>query len=84
MLVVDGETVNKQKDIANTMAKFFVSKVNKIREKISANQYQAIKTYKTLIKRQEEDFRFKSKKIYFKSMKNYKNSNHQTVKVMMR
>ena len=45
------------------MSKCFVEKVNKIRSNIKSNHFQAIKTYKRLIKRQEKDFRFKKKSV---------------------
>ena len=49
MIIASGTTFNKPTDIANKMGEYFVNKVETIRNGITSNQFQAMRTYRKLI-----------------------------------
>ena len=56
-IIKDGEEISSPKRIAEEMSRGFVEKVQRIRNKINGNRYEAIRSYKNAIPRNENDFK---------------------------
>ena len=63
MIIKDGKTYTKPAEVANVVMDSLIDKVEKIREEVKGDHYEAIKTYKHVIPRVESEMRFKRRTV---------------------